>query len=100
MTPKQFVKAGRRLCGHGWQGKLAKEFRKSPRTIRRWVAGEHPIPVWVERFLTMTPAEREHDRKFKAMHERLLKSWLPAFVTMMVKNHNPMVSPRRKAKAQ
>ena len=33
------------LCGPRWQSALARRINRSPRLVRRWVAGDRPISV-------------------------------------------------------
>jgi hypothetical protein len=33
------------LCGPWWQSALARRINRSPRLVRRWVAGDRPISV-------------------------------------------------------
>ena len=45
MTPDELRDAGRELYGrYGWQTKIAVNLKTDPRTVRRWVSGETPIP--------------------------------------------------------
>lgn len=46
MTPKQLQLAGRELFGEQWQTPLADALKYQPRQIRRFFAGDLPIP-WV-----------------------------------------------------
>lgn len=39
-----FIEVGRRLFGEKWQTPLAKRCGRRPRTVRRWVAKEMPVP--------------------------------------------------------
>jgi len=48
MTPEKLAARGRALYGEWWQTPLASDLGISDRTIRRWVAGESPIPEKVE----------------------------------------------------
>ena len=38
---------GNELYGSCWQVRLAKRLDVTDRTIRRWVAGDTPVPPWV-----------------------------------------------------
>lgn len=45
MTAKDLCAAGRKLYGpRGWQRRMAEALHTDPRTIRRWVAGDVPVP--------------------------------------------------------
>lgn len=44
MTPAELRASGEALFGYGWQSKLARHFSVADRTVRRWVAGEAPVP--------------------------------------------------------
>lgn len=44
MTPDELEQAGRLLFGDVWQTALARALRTTPRTVRRWAAGDAPIP--------------------------------------------------------
>lgn len=35
---------GRSLFGNLWQSRLARALGRSDRTVRRWLAGEYPVP--------------------------------------------------------
>jgi hypothetical protein len=48
MSPDELVVCGRALYGDRWQTSLAQELAIADRTMRRWVAGESPIPDDVE----------------------------------------------------
>lgn len=48
MTNNQLATAGRKLYGDEWQSNLARALEYNPRTIRRYAAGEIPIPRVVE----------------------------------------------------
>lgn len=37
--------AGEALYGRRWQSSLAEDLMVSDRTMRRWVAGTHPVPA-------------------------------------------------------
>lgn len=45
-----FRDAGRALYGPRWQSDLARDLQVSDRTVRRWDAGSHDVPltVWAE----------------------------------------------------
>lgn len=40
-------RAGEALYGRDWQNPLAADLKVSPNTVRRWLAGEAPIPAYV-----------------------------------------------------
>jgi len=44
MTPDLLRKIGQTLHGDRWQSPLARDLGVNDRTLRRWVAGEWPIP--------------------------------------------------------
>lgn len=44
MTPDMLAVAGRALYGERWQTSLANDLRIGDRVLRRWLAGETPIP--------------------------------------------------------
>lgn len=44
MTPELLIECGRALYGQQWQSPLARDLGVSDRTIRRWVAGQFPVP--------------------------------------------------------
>src|SRR5882757_2396591 len=48
MSPEELAKAGCALYGERWQTSLAQELKVADRTMRRWLAGESPIPSGVE----------------------------------------------------
>ena len=45
MTPSTLRAAGEALYGLRWQCELARALDVADRTLRRWVAGSHPIPA-------------------------------------------------------
>lgn len=47
MTPDEFSSAAIAILrtSVGWQTKIARVLNKEPRTVRRWVAGQFPIPA-------------------------------------------------------
>jgi DNA-binding transcriptional regulator YiaG len=50
MSPQLLSEAGAALYGPRWQSELARALKVSDRTMRRWAAGEWPVPpnVWQE----------------------------------------------------
>jgi len=44
MTRDLFCRVGGALYGPRWQSELARDLGVSDRTVRRWAAGEQPIP--------------------------------------------------------
>jgi hypothetical protein len=48
MSPDELLACGRALYGDRWQTSLAQDLAVAGRTMRRWVAGESPIPDSVE----------------------------------------------------
>lgn len=48
MTPALLIETGRALYGSVWRVPLAEELGRNEKTIRRWAAGEFPIPDGVE----------------------------------------------------
>jgi hypothetical protein len=49
MTADDLAAAGRALYGERWQTSLAHDLHVSDRTMRRWLAGNSPIPEHAER---------------------------------------------------
>lgn len=53
MTPQELTESCVELFGEGWQTKLALSLKRpgggnvNPRTVRRWAAGDTPIPAAV-----------------------------------------------------
>ena len=58
MTPELLTECGRTLYGQQWQSALARDLGVSDRTIRRWVAGQFPVPVGVRADLVTMLKER------------------------------------------
>src|SRR5262245_17906386 len=50
-TPDRLASIGRALYGERWQTSLATDLRVADRTMRRWLAGELPVPDGVEKEL-------------------------------------------------
>lgn len=69
MTPALFVEAARALYGSAWRVPLAEDLGVNERTIRRWAAGEFPIPAGVEAELVRLIKLRRLD--IKQLLERL-----------------------------
>jgi hypothetical protein len=44
MSPETLAAAGEALFGERWQSALARELDVADRTVRRWAAGDSPIP--------------------------------------------------------
>jgi hypothetical protein len=38
---------GLSLYGPGWQSAMARDLGINDRTVRRWVAGQNPVPEWI-----------------------------------------------------
>ena len=45
MTPDLLREAGEALYGPLWQSELARALGVADRTVRRWIAGERPVPA-------------------------------------------------------
>jgi hypothetical protein len=58
MTSDDLAAAGRALYGARWQTGLAHDLHISDRTMRRWLAGNSPIPEHVEREVRAVLLER------------------------------------------
>ena len=48
MTPDDIARIGRALYGERWQTSLAGDLHVADRTMRRWLAGESPVPDGVD----------------------------------------------------
>lgn len=44
LTPALLARVGEALYGPRWQSELARVFVVNDRTVRRWVAGDSPVP--------------------------------------------------------
>lgn len=44
MTADELARAGRRLYGHGWHGRLAEALGVNLRTLQRWASGRNEVP--------------------------------------------------------
>lgn len=58
MTPDELKEIGQRLFGDRWQSALSRELVRDPRTVRRWVSGESPVPKVVVKWLRAMQVER------------------------------------------
>ena len=58
MAPDKMARTGRVLYGDRWQTSLATDLRITDRTMRRWLAGESPIPDSIEGELRKLLVER------------------------------------------
>jgi hypothetical protein len=64
MTERERLSAAATLlCGERWQRPLARLFSINDRDVRRWVAGDRPIPAWVWLELEAAIATREGEMK-------------------------------------
>lgn len=52
---------GRALYGDRWQSPLARDLGVADRTMRRWVAGSHPVPEGIAADLLRLVQERRKD---------------------------------------
>ena len=52
------IECGQALYGQQWQTALARDLGVSGRTMRRWVAGQFPVPVGVHAELRRLCVER------------------------------------------
>ena len=52
------IECGQALYGQQWQTALARDLGVSGRTMRRWVAGQFPVPVGVRADLVTLLKER------------------------------------------
>lgn len=67
MTPATLRQAGEALHGARWQMPLARDLPVDSRLMRRWGAGERPIPAWVAPRLAQMLAEQ--GKAVTAAHE-------------------------------
>ena len=44
-------RAGQAVYGEDWQSPMARDLGITGRHLRRWVAGERPVPAWVDGML-------------------------------------------------
>lgn len=58
MTPDLLHEAGAALYGPRWRADLADALSVSERTVRRWAAGEWPVPSGARRDIRALLAER------------------------------------------
>lgn len=47
MTPRLLTECGAALYGDRWQSELARDLDVTDRTVRRWLAGDQPVPSGV-----------------------------------------------------
>lgn len=62
MTPNLLRRVGEALFGERWQSSLARDLAVSDRTMRRWAAGDVPIPHAVAVDLVAVLVSREAER--------------------------------------
>ena len=52
MTRDEFREAGKTLLGIGWQTKMAHKIGYDRSSVKRWAAGDWPVPIivalWIE----------------------------------------------------
>lgn len=63
------IETGQALYGQQWQTALARDLGVSDRTMRRWVAGQFPVPVGVHAELRRLCVER--GAQLRALADRL-----------------------------
>lgn len=63
------IECGRALYGPLWQSALSRDLGVSDRTMRRWVAGQFPVPVGVHAELRRLCVERGD--QLRAVADRL-----------------------------
>lgn len=61
LTPAVLAAAGAALYGDRWQNPLARDLGVADRTMRRWVAGQYPVPDGVRGNLMRLLRERGED---------------------------------------
>lgn len=69
MSPTLLHEAGTALYGERWRQPLASALSVSERTVRRWAAGEWPVPakVWGELRTLLT----EHGKALASVRRKL-----------------------------
>jgi hypothetical protein len=61
MTPIELRKIGEKLYGKKWQTALADALPVSPRSVRYWLSGKHPIREVVARRIRSLGTENRKD---------------------------------------
>lgn len=61
MTPELLTACGEALYGARWQSDLSRDLLVNDRTIRRWCAGDSPVPTGVDIDLLRLMIERADD---------------------------------------
>ena len=61
MTPELLLASGVALYGERWQSELSRDLDVTDRTIRRWLAGDQPVPSGVAVDLLRLVTERASD---------------------------------------
>lgn len=61
MTPELLLSCGVALYGERWQSELARDLDVTDRTVRRWLAGDQPVPSGVAVDLLRLLTERASD---------------------------------------
>lgn len=69
MEQPLIVSVGEALFGSRWQSELARAIGVADRTVRRWVAGSHPVPAGV--YAQMLEIMRDRRRAFPQLARRL-----------------------------
>lgn len=54
---------GLALYGHRWQSSLARDLGVLPRTVRKWAAGDKPVPANQWRYMAALLEQRSRDCK-------------------------------------
>lgn len=58
MSPTLLARCGEALYGPRWQSELARDLGVTDRTMRRWAAGDQPIPAGLNIDLLRVTMER------------------------------------------
>lgn len=69
MTPTTLTTIYSALYGPGWRSALARDLDINERTVRRWLAGQNPVPEWVPDALIAAQERRIADLRQRLARE-------------------------------
>lgn len=95
MNRRQLTRAGHRLYGWGWQTHLARAVGVTDRTMRRWVAGDAPIPPPAA--LAISLLVESYNRGLEALAEAVAKPQRRAKKGVGIPLRAPLRASRRRS---
>lgn len=88
LTRDELVAAGRRLFGERWQTPLSRAIRVADRTVRRWVAGEWPVPPDAAAKIRALEARHVSDQALDQLDRLIAESGSPPDVIRLTQGRD------------